>query len=169
MSVRIPVTLLFFLVLLFLGSPLQAQRQLLLLKNGHVMHRFYPGDDIYLKLKGSEERIHSYLNNILEDALVLQNDTIPFHTIERTYLYESERRNSNGAKLVVAGVLLFGIDFVNQAWIQDKDYDPGSGVTIASGVLVAAGLPLMLIKKKSQVISYKYRFLMVKVGDPLYR
>jgi len=167
-SLRISVTLL-FLGLIFSDSPLQAQRQLLLLKKGHVMHRFYPGDDLYLKLKGNPDRVHSYLNNILEDALVLQNDTIPFHTIERTYIYESERRNSNGAKLLMAGVLLFVIDFANQEWIQKKEYDPGSGVTIASGVLVAAGLPLMLIKKKSQVISYKYRFLMVKVGDPMYR
>jgi len=158
-----------FIPLIFLFSYSFSQRQLLLLKNGHVMHRFYPGDDIYLKLKGSPDRIHSYLNNILEDALVLQKDTIPFHTIERTYLYESATRNSNGAKLVVAGVLLFGIDFANQEWIQKKEYDASSGVTIASGVLVAAGLPLMLIKKKSQIISYKYRFLMVKVGDPLYR
>jgi hypothetical protein len=35
--------------------------------------------------------------------------------------------------------------------------------------LVATGLPLALIKKKSQVISYKYRLMMVKAGDPLYR
>jgi hypothetical protein len=116
--VRRAATLLFFLILFFSGSVLHAQRQLLLLKKGRVLHRFYPGDDMYIKLKGSPDRIHSYLNNILEDALVLQKDTIPFHKIERTYIYESERRNSNGAMLVVAGVLLFGIDVINQEWIQ---------------------------------------------------
>lgn len=169
MPVRIPVVILSFLLLFFSGTVLHAQRQLLILKKGHVMHRFYPGDDVYLKLKGSPDRIHSYLNNIMEDALVLQKDTIPFHKIERTYIYESERRNSNGAKLMVAGVLLFGIDYANQEWIQKKDYDASSGVSITSAVLVGTGLPLMFIKKKSQVISYKYRLMMVKAGDPLYR
>jgi len=162
-------TLLFFLIFFFSGSALHAQRQLLLLKKGRVLHRYYPGDDMYLKLKGNPDRVHSYLNNILEDALVLQKDTIPFHTIERTYIYESERRNSNGTMLTIAGVLLFGIDVINQEWIQDTGYSPSSGISIASGVLVATGLPLALIKKKSQVISYKYRLMMVKAGDPLYR
>jgi hypothetical protein len=160
---------LFFFILLSFSFSSFAQRQLLLLKNGKVLHRFYPGDDIYIKIKGNADRTHSYLNNILEDAIVLQQDTIPFRSIERTFIYESERRNVNGAQLVAAGVLLFGIDFVNQQWVQKTDYKATSGISIASGVFIAGGLPLMLIKKKSQLISYKYRLLMVKVGDPLYR
>jgi len=169
MLARTNITIVFLLYLLFSGYASQAQRQLLLLKNGHVLHRFYPGDDIYIKVKGNSDRIHSYINNILEDAVVLHTDTIPFHKIERTYIYESARRNANGAQLVAAGVLLFAIDYVNQEWIQKRDYEAGRGIPIASGILVAGGLPLMIIKKKSQVISYKYRLLMVKAGDPLYR
>ena len=166
---RIGAVLIFILAFLFSGLDLHAQRQLVLLKNGHVMHRFNPGDDIYIKVKGNPDRIHSYLNNILEDAIVLHTDTIPFQRIERTFLYESARRNANGAMLATGGILLFGIDFVNQEWIQKTGYEATSGVSIASAVLITAGLPLALIKKKSQVLGYKYRLLMVKAGDPLYR
>lgn len=158
-----------FFILILSGFSADAQRQLILLKNGRVMHRFYPGDDIYIKLKGNPDRLHSYLNNILDNALVLQQDTIPFYKIERTYLYESARRNANGAMLVSGGILLFGIDFVNQEWIQKTGYEATSGISIASAALVTVGLPLALIKKKSQVLGYKYRLLMVKQGDPLYR
>ncbi len=159
----------FLLTLLFSASAAQAQRQLVLLKNGYVMQRFNPGDEIYVKVKGNPDRIHSYLNNILEDAIVLHTDTIPFHQIERTFIYESARRNANGVMLLGGGILLFGIDAINQEWVQKTGYEPSSGVSIASAVLVTAGLPLALIKKKSQVLGYKYRLLMVKTGDPLYR
>jgi hypothetical protein len=149
-------------ILIFLCFPANAQKQLLLLKKGKILHRFYPGDDIYIKIKGNPDRIHSYVNNILDNAVVLHHDTIPFHQIERTYIYESGGRNAAGTTFVGAGVILFLIQLINQGEID-------SGVTIVSGALVGVGLPMMLIKKKSQVLSYKYRLLMVKAGDPLYR
>jgi len=160
---------LFILPFLFSSFSLFAQRQLLLLKNGHVMHRFYAGDEIYIKVKGNPDRIHSYINNILEGALVVHTDTIPFHQIERTYLYESARMNSTGTHLVAAGCLLFAIDQINETAIQKNDFSLNRGISIASISLATVGLPLMLIKKKSQVMSYKYRLMMVKAGDPLYR
>jgi hypothetical protein len=158
-----------FCILFISSLPSFSQRQLLLLKKSSVMHRFYPGENIYIKIKGTPDRIHGYINNMLEDALVINTDTIPFHSIERTYLYESRRRNSSGSKLVVAGCLLFAIDQVNEVAVRKNGLSIDSGVSIASLTLAAVGLPLMLIKKRSQQISYKYRFLMVKEGDPLYR
>jgi hypothetical protein len=162
-------TAFFSLILLFLSFAAPAQKQLLLLKKGKVLYRFLPGDGIYIKLKGNPDRIHSYLNNILDDAIVLHHDTIPFHTIERTYVYESAGRNTSGGTLVAAGVILFSIDQVNSVIIQKNDFEINSGVTITSLAFITAGLPLMLIKKKSQVLSYKYRLMTVKEGDPMYR
>jgi hypothetical protein len=161
------IFLLFCLLLISIKT--FSQKQLILLKKGQVMHRFNAGDDIYIKVKGNPDRIHSYVNNILPDAVVLSQDTIPLHKIERTYIYESARMNSSGSKLVAAGVLLFLIDQVNEVVIHKNDFKIDRGVTITSFALITAGLPLMLIKKKSQVISYKYRFIVVKAGDPLYR
>jgi hypothetical protein len=156
------------LILIFLSFSAIAQKQLLLLKGGTILHRFYPGDDMYIKVKGNQDRIHSYVNNILSDAVVLNQDTIPFHTIERTYFYESAQMNSAGSKLLAAGILLCLGDYINQVAIQKNDFEIGRGVILVSATLITAG-SLMLIKKKSQLLSHKYRLMMVKAGDPLYR
>jgi hypothetical protein len=161
---RLTVSLLF---LLFSFSAV-AQKQLILLKKGKPMHRFNAGDDIYIKIKGNPDRIHSYVNNILDDALVLHHDTIPFHTIERTYLEEGSLLNLFGGMLVTAGTGYFLIDQVNEL-TKGNDLSINKGVAIGSATCVVVGLPMMLTRKKSQKLSYKYRLLTVKAGDPLYR
>lgn len=161
--------LLICLFLVSIGTGAVAQKQLLLLKKGKIMHRFHPGDGIYVKVKDNPDRIHSYINNIFEDAVVLQNDTIPFHTIERTYLDESNLANVFGGLLVTAGALYFVIDQANEVR-QGNGLNINKDVAIGSGLCIGVGLPLMLAHKKSQKLGgYKYRLLMVKQGDPMYR
>ncbi len=153
---------------LFISFASFAQRELVLLKKGKIMHIFMPGDDIYLKIKGNPDRIHSYVNNILNNAVVLHTDTIPFHTIERTYLQEGNIANLFGGMLVAAGSVYFLVDQMNELR-EDNGLNINKSVAIGSGICVGVGLPLMLTKKKSQKLGYKYRLMMVKRGDPMYR
>ncbi len=155
-------------LLLFLSLTSFAQRELVLLKKGKIMHIFMPGDDIYLKVKGNPDRIHSYVNNILDNAVVLHTDTIPFHTIERTYLQEDNLANIVGGLLVTAGTVYFLLDQANELR-QGNGLNINKGVAVGSAICVGAGLPLLLTKKKSQKLGYKYRLMMVKAGDPMYR
>ena len=160
--------LLISVLLLLFSFSLTAQKQLVLLKKGKIMHYFMPGDDIYLKVKGNPERIHSYVNNILDNAVVLHTDTIPFHTIERTYLKEDNTMNLFGGFFVAAGSVYFLIDQANQLR-EGNGLNIDKGVAIGSGLCLGVGLPMMLIKKKSQKLGYKYRLMMIKRGDPMYR
>ena len=154
--------------LLFISLTSFSQRQLVLLKKGKIMHIFMPGDDIYLKIKGNPDRIHSYINNILDNAVVLHHDTIPFHTIERTYLEEGNIANLFGGLLVAAGSVYFIVDQMNELR-EGNGLNIDKGVAIGSGICLGVGIPMLLTKKKSQKISYKYRLMMVKKGDPMYR
>ena len=154
--------------LLFISITSFSQRQLVLLKKGKIMHIFMPGDDIYLKIKGNPDRIHSYINNILDNAVVLHRDTIPFHTIERTYLEEGNIANLFGGLLVAAGSVYFIVDQMNELR-EGNGLNIDKGVAIGSGICLGVGIPMLLTKKKSQKISYKYRLMMVKIGDPMYR
>lgn len=148
---------------------LAQKKQLVLLKRQDVLLRLYPGDEIRLKVKGRETPIKSYVNNLFDNAIMLHRDTIPFSEIERIYFHQSVRANVYGTVMVVGGVLLFGIDQLNQSVVQDKEASLDPGVVAVSAVLVGAGLPMMLWKKKSQKLTYKYRLLTVKEGSAFYK
>jgi hypothetical protein len=71
--------------------------------------------------------------------------------------------------LVTGGAALFLIDQLNYSLIEGNDPNLDSWVSTVSLTAVAAGLPMMLIKKKSQKMNYKYRLMMVKKGSPFYQ
>jgi hypothetical protein len=156
--------------LLFIGIALQAtaQKQLVLLKNERVLLRLQPGDEFGYKLKNSNTVRTSYVNNLFDNAVLAHNDTIPFHRIERLYFEQSRFYNTVGGALVVGGAGLFLIDQVNVVIVNGDKPSLDSWVSTVSISSIIAGLPMMLIKKKSQKINYKYRLLTVKKGSPFY-
>lgn len=119
-------------------------------------------------MKGDDNITRSYVNNILEYAVVLHQDTIPFIKIERLYISEPSVINKIGGMLTVGGGGLFAIDQVNQL-IQGNGLNLDQDISTVSLISVGVGLPMMLIRKKSQRLRYPYKLLMVKLGDPLYQ
>jgi hypothetical protein len=146
-----------------------AQKQLVLLRGQDVKLRLYPGDEIVLKLKDSKNLKRSYVNNLLENAVVLHHDTVPFNKIERIYFKHNSRINSIGGLLVGGGATLLIIDQVNNSLIQGNDFSFDSRFTTTTAMMIAAGLPMMLIKKKSQKIGKKYRLMVASKGSAFYR
>jgi len=148
-----------------------SQKQLVLLKGQKILQRFEYGDDISLKLKGSDDIIRSYVNNIFDTAVVAHKTVIPFHKIERLYFNNNTQNllQKIGGGLVVGGVGYFAIDQLNEIVIQGEDASLDRTVTTASIAMVATGLPLMLIKKKSQRMKPGYRLLAIDRDSPFYR
>jgi hypothetical protein len=146
-----------------------AQKQLVLLKGQKVILRLYPGDDIELKLRGSEDRIYSYVNNLFDTAVMVHQTLIPFSKIERVYFVRTSFMNRLGRGLVIGGVGYFLIDQLNTMIVQGEDPTLDKKVTTASAVMVGVGLPMMLIKKKSQRMKPGYHLLTVTYGSPFYR
>jgi len=144
------------------------QKQLVLLKGETVMLRLRAGDDFVFRLKGSKDKRVSYVNNLLPGAVVTHRDTVPFDKIERIYFRKSRFYNRLGGALVVFGVGLFLIDQINTTLIQGEDASLDQGVTTFCMSAVGVGLPMMLIKKKSQRITYKYRLLTVDKNSVFY-
>ncbi len=156
------------LLLIAVSHLVPAQKQLLVLKRGHVIHVYRPGETIRLKRKDDENVTRSYVNNIFDYAVVLHQDTIPFQQIERLYINEPSVMNKVGGMLVVGGGGLLAIDQVNQL-IQGNGLNLDQDISAVSLACVGVGLPMMLIRKKSQRLRYPYRLMMVKLGDPLYQ
>jgi len=156
-----------FLVFIFSSS--WGQKQIVLLKGEKVMHRFLPGDYIYVKVKNDPVRYHTYINNILDDAVVLGDDTVSYRKIERTYTGQRKFWSSLGKTMLQVGVGLFIIDQFNNVVVQGNKATLDDGVTKVSLSLVAVGLPLMLIKKEGEPIGDKYKLYPIDSQSPFYR
>jgi hypothetical protein len=148
-----------------------AQKQLVLLKRQKVLLRLEYGDDLSFKMKGSDDIVRSYVNNIYDTAVVAHKTVVPFHKIERLYFnnYSQNLLQKIGGGLVVGGIGYFAIDQLNEIVIQGEDASLNRKVTITSIAMVATGLPLMLIKKKSQRMKPGFRLLAVDRGSPFYQ
>lgn len=145
------------------------QKQLVLLKGENVLLRLYPGDELIYKLKGGTDRVTTYVNNISDTAVVTHNDTVPFHRIDRLYFEQRKFYNTVGRALVIFGAGLFLIDQFNVVIVQGNSPTLDDRVSTISLSALAAGLPLMLIKKKSQRLRHGIRLMMVGESSPFYR
>lgn len=157
-----------FFMLLFVAYGSVAQRQVVLLKGQRVLWRLKGGDDFVYKLKNDKKKYSSYVNNIFDYGILAHRDTVRFNDIDRLYFRTSRFYNRLGAKLVVAGGFLFLIDQVNVSLIQGQEPSLDAWVTKVSLGALAVGLPMVLIKKKSQRLSYRYRLLTVRKGSMFY-
>jgi hypothetical protein len=152
------------------GHCAYSQAQLVLLRNEKVLIRFNPGDEFVYKLKKSKDITRSYVNNLSDTSVTVHHEIIiPFHHIDRIYFSRRRFYNDAGVKMVSAGVILFLADQLNVNLIQDNKASVDKGVAVASIALVVTGLPMALIKKKSQALNYKYRLLTVRKGSMLYK
>jgi hypothetical protein len=147
---------------------LSAQKQLVLLKKEEIVLRLSPGDEFIYRLKNEKRIRTSYVNNIFDNAVLAHNDTVPFHTIDRIYFRQPRFYNTLGGALVVGGAGLFLIDQINVVIVNGDSPSLDSWVSTVSLSAVIAGLPLMLIKKKSQKINFRYHLLTVKKGSIFY-
>jgi len=157
-----------FLIVIISGS-VRAQKQLVLIKNEKVLLRLYPGNEFVFRLKGSRQIKTSYVNNISDTAVVAYRDTIPFHKIDRIYFPQTKLYNLIGGAMVVGGGAFFLIDQFNHVVVQGNEPSLDKGVSTACISAVAIGLPLMLIKKKSQKLTYRCRLIMAREGSAFYK
>jgi hypothetical protein len=169
-----PVKLFYLLLLTSLlawgtAPECHAQKQLVLLKNQKVKLRLYPGDEIVYRLKGSRTIHTSYINNLFDTAIMIHQEIVPFHKIDRIYFRQSNLLNVVGGLLVVGAVGYFVIDQANVIIVQGDKASLDQSVTRSSIIMAAVGLPLMLMRKKSQTIGHRYHILTVEKGSAFYR
>ncbi|MEJ1238681.1 hypothetical protein WBG78_11155 [Chryseolinea sp. T2] len=146
-----------------------AQKQLVLLKGQKVILRLYPGDEIELKMRGSEDRIYSYVNNLFDTALMAHETLIPFSKIDRIYFEHTSFMNKIGTALIIGGVGYFLIDQLNTVIVQGEDFTIDENVATTSAIMVGVGLPMKLIRKKSQRMKPGYHLLTVESDSPFYK
>jgi hypothetical protein len=146
-----------------------SQKQLVLLRNEKVLLRLYPGDEIIFKLKGGKTKKETYVNNLSDTAVVTHRDTVPYHTIERVYFRQQKFYNKIGTALVILGGGLFVIDQINVVIVNGQSPDLDSWVSSVTLTALIAGIPAILLKKKSQKLNRRHRLMMVTQGSAFYQ
>jgi len=157
-----------FALLVCIGFHTNAQVQLVLLKKQKVILRLNPGDDFKYSIKGEKGVHDSYINNISDTAVVAHNTIVPFHKIDKIYFKRSTYTNFIGGFLVIGGAGIFLIDQLNTVVVQGEKASLDDRVTTISVSSLAVGLPLMLIRKKSQRLKRPYHLLAIKKGSVFY-
>ena len=146
-----------------------SQKQLVVLKRENVLLRLYPGDEFIYRLKNSKTVRTTYVNNLSDTAVITHRDTVPFHRIDRIYFRQHRFYNTIGTALVILGGGLFLIDQVNHVIVNGQSPDLDNQVTTVALTSLAVGIPLMVLKKKSQRLRYPKRLMMVDKGSGFYR
>ena len=164
--VRVLLTAILYVTCCSIGL---GQKQLVVLKRGEVVKYYDPGDDFVFKQKGVEGIRSTYVNNLSDTSIVTHRDTVAFHKIERIYFQQHSFHNTVGAFLVIGGTGYFLVDQINNVLVNGNKPQFDSDINNVSIPLIAIGLPLILTRKKSQRIGYRYRILTVTKESPLYR
>jgi hypothetical protein len=162
------------LVILFLSVSfsLVGQTQLVLLNKEKVLARFGYGDDIIYKLKKMDRFTKGVMLGATEFAVITFNDTIPFSSIERVSLKGHGQRHLPtliSKLLITAGIAYFTIDQFNHVVVQGQKPDLDPTVWKPSLVMVASGLALKLVRKRSQRIRFPAKLLAVERGSMFYK
>jgi hypothetical protein len=153
-----------YLFLLFLLSPLVSafgQKQLVVVKRENVLLRLSEGDAFTYKPKGSTRVHETYVRQLTEIAVITHRDTVPFHMIDRIYFRQRKFYNTIGSALVIFGGGLFIIDQFNEVIVNGREPGLDDNVSRLSAGALALGIPMMLIKKKSQRIRHPVRLMTV--------
>lgn len=163
------ILVLFFLLLVFEASA--QQHQLVVLKNETVLARYRVGDMISFARAGDKKMLRQRILD-LNDTLIMMNlDSLPYYRIKKLDI--RGRKSSTfgqrlGAYMIASGILLPVAELVNTGLVQNQKASVDEGVALASGVLLAGGAALVLIKKPYFKPGRKHRLRIVRKDSVFY-
>ncbi len=129
--------------------------------------RYRAGDDLNYKRKNGE-KLSGFIVEVNDSTIITSNDTVATHQIEKVYFPKDNFLNVVGGFLVAGGTLIFIIDQVNIVVVNGDKASLDDRVSRITLVSIAAGLPLMLIKKQAHRVGFKKRLRIVDRESPFY-
>jgi len=117
---------------------------------------FHPGQTVTVRLYGDKFYTPLVINGFGDKSIIAADKTYPLQDI---YMVKIPDRSpvirGSGFTLMVAGVLLFAIDALNQTVVQGSYYKFSPGVAIASGALIGGGA-IMYFGGRTKVKLHKW-------------
>lgn len=134
----------------------EAQQRLVILKRNNVITSFHEGDYIRFKRNDRDHFTVGLIGGLTQDYFRIGEDTTFIYMLEKVDLSEREKPGFNtraiGTTLVIAGVVFFLGDMVNETLVNDQPYTAHAGVITASAILVTTGLLMQVVNNDIFVI-----------------
>ncbi len=160
MNRRVEYWLIIFVVLLPFTQAL-SQRQLILLSGDKVVFRFKEGNNFHSRLAGQKQEYWGFLVEINEFSVITSQDTIQLKEIRKVLLPGKTFVHKMGKTLVTVGVGLFVMDQFNNSVILKNKPSLEAKIWMPSVIMVAAGLPLLLVNKNWKKVGRGVRLISV--------
>ncbi len=152
----------FFILILFQTfQSLSAQERYLLLNKPGVKHdiTYHKGDPIQFCMKKEHFVRHDEITGFTDTTIVFDSYSINPKDLK---FIRMERKggiisSSSGIRLILAGLILFGADYLNYTLIRGHAYRPDKSLDIISGSLIFTGLLLAPTKYHKFRPSWKHR------------
>lgn len=159
-----------FIILFLLIGFIQfskAQPRLVLVKGDKTIVSFHEGDPIRFKRKDRDHFTTGLIGGLTRDYLRIGEDTTFLFQIEKVDLTGREnsgfKTSTIGTTFIVAGMVLFLGDLINETVVHDEDYSADGGVMAVSAALVGTGVLMQFLnndyfkfgrRKKMVVLDY---------------
>ena len=153
--------------ILFQHAPAWGQRQLIVVSGDKVIQRYKVGDSFRSKWRDDKIEHWGLILRLNEFEIVTSQDTIRTKTIRKVLVKGAPFVKKVGLNMIKIGTFYFLIDQFNSAVIQHNPSIDDS-VWKTSAILVGAGLPMLLFKKKWKKIGKNYRLKSVGPDSRLY-
>lgn len=140
--------ILIILFWLLVVEPLQAQKQLILVKRTSVVVRFTEGEYLRCKLKNKQKKEGKILE-LTDTQIITSNDTLSINSIESLNMKGKRKVNVTrgiGGLLFIGGLGYFAIDQINRLIVDGADDFDEKGAVISLSI-AATGAAILFIKR----------------------
>jgi hypothetical protein len=135
--------ILLLISLIFPGILLTAQERYLVLDRPGKKKdiSYFPSDKIIFRMKWEKFNRHDKIVDFTDSTIIFDSYEVVVKDIDfvRTTRSNGFFSPSNGPKLIIAGLALPLVDYINYKVVEGNDYVPNQAVMIVSGCLISVG------------------------------
>ncbi|WP_192349470.1 hypothetical protein [Algoriphagus sp. Y33] len=114
--------------------------------------RYYPGEEITYKSTKINYFVTDIIQNIDQNYIYLSENILSPESITEIDIRDKDRRNGTLRALNVltlgAGIIFLGAESINSIY-HDNEFSISSGVGLASGILLGAGVAMLPLRYKT--------------------
>ncbi|QCK16501.1 hypothetical protein DCC35_18075 [Mangrovivirga cuniculi] len=134
-------------------------------KSGSKRKVINVGDPFIYKLYNDDTVYKDQLVGVTDSTFQLTYETLKPEEVQTVYKTETNFMDRFSGYLIAGGAILITIDFLNIQVVQDADYEPNSGIFIAGGTMIGAGLIYKLLRRKKYRLDKSWELRLINIDS----
>ncbi|NMM48796.1 hypothetical protein [Marinigracilibium pacificum] len=117
-------------------------------KSGSKRKVINTGDPFIYKLYNDETVYRDQLIGVSDSTIQLTYERVKPEDIQEVYNVNRNYMDKLSGYMIAGGIILVSIDFINIKIVQDADYEPSTGILVASAAMVGGGALYLILRRK---------------------